>query len=74
MRLLIIGGSDTGISAALRLQEADGSADVSVLLAARARARAIARGAFRLPSIFEIIEAEGSQPGLILSLRRTPGT
>lgn len=33
MRLLIIGGSDAGISAALRAHELDPSADVSVLLA-----------------------------------------
>lgn len=33
MRFLIIGGSDAGISAALRIRELDGSAEISVLLA-----------------------------------------
>ncbi len=33
MRLLIIGGSDAGISAALRAQELDGKAEIAILLA-----------------------------------------
>jgi NADPH-dependent 2,4-dienoyl-CoA reductase/sulfur reductase-like enzyme len=33
MRLLVIGGSDAGIRAALRMRELDGSAEASVLLA-----------------------------------------
>ena len=33
MRLLIIGGSDAGISAALRAQELDQNAEITVLLA-----------------------------------------
>jgi NADPH-dependent 2,4-dienoyl-CoA reductase/sulfur reductase-like enzyme len=32
MRFLIIGGSDAGISAALRAQEMDANADISVVL------------------------------------------
>ncbi len=33
MRMLVIGGSDAGISAALRAQELDGDADIAILLA-----------------------------------------